>query len=136
MMDDSGPAPLTKLVIDSLAVILITKEQVNSKLQCSICWEFFSLDESVHMLPCNHVYHKKCIRSWLELHGTCPVCRKIPGNDDDEQEQQKDSQEEVEVIEREQSTVNTENFRFESGTSTSGPDSTSTSSSSNSDDPN
>lgn len=100
-MDDNDSAPLTKLEIDTLAVILITKEQVNSKmLQCSTCWEFFLLYESVHMLPCNHVYDKKFILSRLELHGTCPVCRKILGNDDDERKQQKDSQEQVVVIER------------------------------------
>lgn len=30
-------------------------------------------------LPCQHIYHENCIRPWLELHGTCPICRQNLG---------------------------------------------------------
>ncbi|KAG6576267.1 E3 ubiquitin protein ligase RIE1 [Phytophthora cinnamomi] len=26
-------------------------------------------------LPCGHNFHRRCIRSWLELQSTCPICR-------------------------------------------------------------
>ena len=50
------------------------------KAQCSVCWEDFVLGESVNQLRCEHIFHKDCITPWLELHATCPVCRK-PQND-------------------------------------------------------
>lgn len=75
-----GPPPLGKEVIDSLPVIQIEQDQVDKKLQCSVCWEDFLLNEDVRQLPCSHVYHDGCIRPWLELHGTCPICRQNLGN--------------------------------------------------------
>lgn len=74
-MDGTGPPPLSKDVIDALPIVEVTDEQVDAKLQCSVCWEDFILKESVRQLPCLHIYHELCIRPWLELHGTCPICR-------------------------------------------------------------
>lgn len=28
-----------------------------------------------------HIYHESCIKSWLEIHGTCPICRKAVDNE-------------------------------------------------------
>lgn len=75
-MDTTGPPPLPKDKIDEIPNVEITQEQVDHKLQCSVCWEDFKLNESVRKLPCLHVYHQNCIVPWLELHGTCPICRK------------------------------------------------------------
>lgn len=78
----SGPPPLSKDTIDALPKVEITQEQVDTKLQCSVCWEDFVLKETVYQLPCQHVYHETCIRRWLELHGTCPICRQnLSGNE-------------------------------------------------------
>ena len=46
-----------------------------------MCWEDFVLSEEVRKLNCDHIYHEKCIVPWLELHGTCPVCRKSQEQD-------------------------------------------------------
>lgn len=70
-----GPPPLSKDVIDALPIIEVAEQQVDIKLQCSVCWEDFILKECVRQLPCQHIYHEHCIRPWLELHGTCPICR-------------------------------------------------------------
>lgn len=56
-------------------MVEVTDQQVDAKLQCSVCWEDFVLKECVRQLPCQHIYHEPCIRPWLELHGTCPICR-------------------------------------------------------------
>ncbi|CAF0819956.1 unnamed protein product [Adineta ricciae] len=39
---------------------------------CSICWEKF---EKARCLPCGHLFHQNCLRSWLEQDTTCPICR-------------------------------------------------------------
>jgi len=75
-MDTAGPPPLAKEKIAEIPVAAITKEQVACSLQCSVCWEDFKVEEPVRKLPCEHVYHANCIVPWLELHGTCPICRK------------------------------------------------------------
>lgn len=80
-MDSTGPPPLSKAVIDALQVVEVTDEQVGQNMQCSVCWEHFQLKEQVRQLPCTHIYHENCIRPWLELHGTCPICRQNLGGD-------------------------------------------------------
>lgn len=70
-----GPPPLPKEAIDQIPTVGVTQEQVDAKTQCSVCWEDFVLNENVRKLPCQHVYHEPCICPWLELHGTCPICR-------------------------------------------------------------
>lgn len=77
-----GPPPVSKEVIDALPIINVKADQVDAKLQCSVCWEDFTLDENVRQLPCTHIYHEPCIRPWLELHGTCPICRQNLTNDE------------------------------------------------------
>uniref|UniRef100_A0A8D8XRK3 RING-type E3 ubiquitin transferase n=2 Tax=Cacopsylla melanoneura TaxID=428564 RepID=A0A8D8XRK3_9HEMI len=74
-MDGSGPPPLPTDKIKQIPVTQITKAQVDSNLQCSVCWETFSVEEIVSRLPCDHFYHTPCIEPWLQLHGTCPICR-------------------------------------------------------------
>ncbi|XP_072385655.1 E3 ubiquitin-protein ligase Iruka isoform X1 [Diabrotica undecimpunctata] len=81
-MDTTGPPPVSKEIIDALPVVEVTEEQVTAKLQCSVCWEDFQLRENVRQLPCLHIYHEPCIRPWLELHGTCPICRQNLGSDE------------------------------------------------------
>lgn len=80
-MDGTGPPPLAKDKIKEIPVVVITQDQVGKNLQCSVCWEDFRLDEPVRKLPCEHVYHENCIIPWLELHGTCPICRKSLGDE-------------------------------------------------------
>lgn len=51
-MDNSGPPPLDKEKINEIPVVEVTSDQVDIKLQCSVCWEDFKLGESVRKLPC------------------------------------------------------------------------------------
>ncbi|XP_018905282.1 E3 ubiquitin-protein ligase Iruka isoform X2 [Bemisia tabaci] len=80
-MEVSGPPPLSTEKIQEIPVVVITQAQVDSSLQCSVCWEDFKFEEPVRKLACDHVYHEPCIIPWLELHGTCPICRKTLNED-------------------------------------------------------
>lgn len=46
---------------------------------CSICFEQFNDEEECRELKCNHMFHQKCVDTWLEEHVTCPVCREETG---------------------------------------------------------
>lgn len=65
-MDGTGPPPLTKDKIAEIPKVAVTEEQVNSKLQCSICWEDFQLTETVRRLPCVVSGELGCEKSWRE----------------------------------------------------------------------
>ncbi|XP_067312556.1 RING finger protein 148 [Pseudorasbora parva] len=44
-------------------------------VSCVVCTDSFTHGEKVTVLPCRHLYHKKCIEPWLLEHPTCPMCK-------------------------------------------------------------
>lgn len=44
---------------------------------CSICHTEFAAEEEVSQLPCEHCFHDSCIKPWLEVQNTCPICRAV-----------------------------------------------------------
>jgi len=51
-----------------------TQQQIlENEDHCAICWETM---ESARRLPCGHLFHSPCLRSWLEQDTSCPTCRK------------------------------------------------------------
>ena len=60
---------------------------IGSSIVCSVSTRFhrnlcqdLTEGEEVRLLECGHCFHTGCIVPWLELHGTCPVCRKQLGS--------------------------------------------------------
>merc|ERR1719481_2428050 len=41
---------------------------------CIICREEMQAP-TTKKLPCNHIFHKNCLRSWFQRQQTCPTCR-------------------------------------------------------------
>lgn len=83
---------------------------------CAICWDEM---RTARKLPCGHLFHHSCLRSWLEQDTSCPTCRtSLKGHDDlliDEDEIDDRSESEEEFIEQ----TNRQNqrnhfFRFDS----------------------
>jgi len=42
---------------------------------CIICREEMNDTTTTKKLPCNHIFHKTCLRSWFQRQQTCPTCR-------------------------------------------------------------
>lgn len=46
---------------------------------CSICLEVLPTSENkmaeIKVLRCRHAFHTKCVDTWLERNGNCPLCR-------------------------------------------------------------
>jgi len=49
-----------------------SQELENNRDDCAICWDKM---ESARKLPCSHLFHNSCLRSWLEQDTSCPTCR-------------------------------------------------------------
>ena len=44
--------------------------------ECSICWSDIE-PRDVKKTSCKHVFHKECLKKWLERNPSCPNCRSI-----------------------------------------------------------
>ena len=50
---------------------------------CIVCREDMNSSMRAKRLPCNHVFHLDCLKSWLERQQNCPICRSaIPARDE------------------------------------------------------
>ncbi|KAG8177349.1 hypothetical protein JTE90_020989 [Oedothorax gibbosus] len=61
---------MNTLYPDATAEELSTMDNV-----CIICREEMSGSGSSKKLPCNHIFHASCLRSWFQRQQTCPTCR-------------------------------------------------------------
>ena len=69
---------ISKEDFDKFNKCKITSENLGQfDKECNICIENYKVDDIVITLPCNHFFHKDCIKHWLcDEKVSCPVCRK------------------------------------------------------------
>ena len=60
---------------DQIIGILIDKviEKVLAQ-ECNICLEEIH-QEHQSTLPCQHKFHKDCLKTWMQIKSNCPLCR-------------------------------------------------------------
>ncbi|GFP79638.1 probable E3 ubiquitin-protein ligase hip1 [Phtheirospermum japonicum] len=42
---------------------------------CVVCQTDYGHEESIGVLDCGHEYHRECIKQWLVMKNSCPVCK-------------------------------------------------------------
>ena len=43
---------------------------------CKICFDRFSINQTVVLLSCHHIYHRECLEPWLAQSTQCPECHR------------------------------------------------------------
>jgi len=47
------------------------------EVECSICLCPIENGDKVGKLPCNHLMHVDCLKSWLQRQNACPLCKRL-----------------------------------------------------------
>ncbi|KAE8655772.1 putative Ribosomal protein L34e superfamily protein [Hibiscus syriacus] len=68
--NNRGRVPASKASIEAMR-----RMKVEGGGDCSICLEEFKEDEEDSEMPCKHVFHSGCVEKWLQMNGSCPICR-------------------------------------------------------------
>ncbi|KAI9032508.1 hypothetical protein CLU79DRAFT_841833 [Phycomyces nitens] len=71
----TAPPPAPDEIIEALVDRVLTQAEQDLQVDCAVCKEEFEIIERVVELPCAHIFHNECIKPWLKMNGTCPVCR-------------------------------------------------------------
>ena len=68
------PKGLPPHVLNNLTSFTIKNQDEHSTddLDCTICQEDLC-QEKFSSLPCGHMFHRKCIKTWLKRKATCPT---------------------------------------------------------------
>jgi len=69
------PKGMSRAQIDQLPTYRWSSAVEKEAHACVVCMYDVQPRQTVRALPCNHVYHARCIDKWLKTNRTCPVCR-------------------------------------------------------------
>jgi len=78
LMDGNGQhtlRPASQETRDALPRHTVSAASELRGRDCAVCKDGFEVGQKTVSLPCAHPFHDECILPWLELNGTCPVCR-------------------------------------------------------------
>jgi E3 ubiquitin-protein ligase RNF115/126 len=65
--------PASRAAVEGLQEVVLSEEEASHG--CAVCKDCIAAGLSVLRLPCKHYFHAECIRPWLAIRNTCPVCR-------------------------------------------------------------
>lgn len=61
--------------MNTLFPLATAQELAETDNTCIICREEMTVESGAKKLPCNHIFHPNCLRSWFQRQQTCPTCR-------------------------------------------------------------
>jgi len=68
-----GTPPAKQEAIDALPLQVVGDNTIG---RCAVCLEEFVEGCEATVLPCKHCFHgEECVKPWLRMHNSCPVCR-------------------------------------------------------------
>ena len=72
-----GTRGLDKNILDNMEISKIkdVDKLDTDKKKCTICLENYINGEESIALPCIHIFHANCIKTWLKNKRTCPICK-------------------------------------------------------------
>ncbi|XP_006288341.2 E3 ubiquitin-protein ligase SGR9, amyloplastic [Capsella rubella] len=75
--------PAARAAVVALRAVEVFKDDDDAgEVECVICKEEMSEGRDVCEMPCQHLFHWKCILPWLSKKNTCPFCRfQLPTDD-------------------------------------------------------
>ena len=59
---------------DKLTGFINEQKDPNNYKECVICLQDMIYGEDLIMINCSHIYHKECIKKWLDRNSICPLC--------------------------------------------------------------
>ncbi|XP_039251576.2 E3 ubiquitin-protein ligase RNF139-like [Styela clava] len=61
--------------IASMSLVQVEEIEEKDRDVCSICYQEFIADNGeVRKTHCNHMFHSQCIRKWIFIQDSCPMC--------------------------------------------------------------
>uniref|UniRef100_A0A0N5AU96 E3 ubiquitin-protein ligase hrd-1 n=1 Tax=Syphacia muris TaxID=451379 RepID=A0A0N5AU96_9BILA len=61
--------------MNNLFPLATEQELAQGDNTCIICREEMTVSSGPKKLPCNHIFHSNCLRSWFQRQQSCPTCR-------------------------------------------------------------
>ncbi|KAF7727067.1 hypothetical protein EC973_008030 [Apophysomyces ossiformis] len=76
--------PASSAAVDRLDKRFLQEGDPAEREECTICQETFGVMSELIRMPCKHEYHGPCIRKWLGVSNTCPICRSAMPSEEDQ----------------------------------------------------
>lgn len=61
--------------VGSLEDNTVPAMEIEEDYECPICLEEIDVEQGVMTKDCHHIFHRECLKHWLQVNSTCPLCR-------------------------------------------------------------
>lgn len=101
-----GPPPTSKGFLESLPIRKVDELIQKEALRCPVCLIEYEMEEEVTTLPCSHIFHPDCIKTWLKQANTCCVCRHELPIEENNEDETKNEESETSITEENENSDN------------------------------